>query len=204
MTADTSADCYRRRMASLRERNRSRTKAEIEAAAVTLFERQGYTATTVEQIARSAGLSSATFFRYFGSKEEVLFANEQEAVDELVALVAARADRTENLAALAEPVAAFAHNYLNDSDARTQRLTRLVMTTRELEPRSMRMRLRWEHALARQLAAEHDRDVIGDDVLVANLAVACLTAALWRWQLAEAASDIGPMVQAMFDRAGSL
>lgn len=191
-------------MASLRERNRSRTKAEIEMAALTLFEQHGYTATTVEQIARSAGVSSATFFRYFKSKEEVLFVNEEEAVDELIALVSTRADRTENLAALAAPVAAFAHNYLNDSDAHTQRLTRLVMTTRELEPRSMRMRLRWEHALARQLASERDRDVSGEDVLIANLAVACLTAALWRWQSATSATDIGPMVRDMFGRAGAL
>jgi AcrR family transcriptional regulator len=191
-------------MASLRERNRSRTKAEIEAAALSLFEQHGYAATTVEQIARSAGLSSATFFRYFGSKEEVLFVNEQEAVDELVALVSARVDRTENLTALAAPVAAFAHTYLDDSNAQTHRQTRLVMTTRELEARSMRMRLRWEHALAKQLASEHKRDVSGDDMLVANLAIACLTAALWRWQSPDSADDIGQLVQRMFDRAHSL
>lgn len=186
-------------MTSLRERNRTRTTKEIEAAALELFERDGYAATTVEQIARQAGVSSATFFRYFGSKEEVLFINEQDAVDGLIALVADRSDRAHTLAALAEPVATFAHNFLNDDDAETRRATRLVMTTRDLEPRSMRMRLRWEHALARHLATERDRTLNPEDVLLANLAIACLTAALWQWQ--SSPTDIGEITRDMFASA---
>src|SRR4051794_25180555 len=76
----------------LRERNRARTRREIEAAALELMEQQGYQLTTVEQIARRAGISSATFFRYFSSKEEVLFADEEGAVQRMVALVAHRPD----------------------------------------------------------------------------------------------------------------
>ncbi|TAM65154.1 TetR/AcrR family transcriptional regulator [Mycobacterium sp.] len=185
-------------MASLRERNRSRTKRDIEAAALTLFEQQGYSATTVEQIAKRAGVSPATFFRHFRSKEEVLFVSERDAVDGLVNLVAARQGRAQTLEALAGPVAEFAHNYLHDADAETQRVTRLVMTTRELEPRSMRMRLRWEHALARQFAAENETDVNGRHVLLANLAVGCLAAALWQWQSASEPVDIADTTRRMF------
>ena len=188
-------------MASLRERNRSRTKRDIETAALTLFEENGYSATTVEQIVRRAGVSQATFFRYFGSKEEVLFVNEQDAVDGLVGQVAGRTDRTQTLQALATPVAEFARSYLHDADAETQRVTRLVMTTRDLESRSMRMRLRWEHALARQLAGERDDEMQGRDVLLANLAVACLSAALWEWQRSAAPVDIDRTTKAMFEAA---
>ncbi|WP_059020209.1 TetR family transcriptional regulator [Mycobacterium sp. M26] len=188
-------------MTSLRERNRSRTKREIEAAAIELFESAGYAATTVEQIARKAGVSSATFFRYFGSKEEVLFTNEQDAVDEMVALVAAREDRAATLAALSEPIACFAEGYLDDADSETQRVTRLVMTTRDVESRSMRMRLRWEHAVAHQLADERGGDIEPGDVLIANLAIACLTAALWQWQSAARPAAIGPVVRRMFAEA---
>lgn len=190
-------------MASLRERNRSRTKRDIESAALTLFEEQGYAATTVEQIARHAGVSQATFFRYFGSKEEVLFVNEQDAVDGLVALVASRRSSEQTLAALAEPVSEFAHNYLHDSDAETQRVTRLVMTTRELEARSMHMRLRWEHALARQFATENGRAIAGSDVLLANLAVSCLAAALWQWQSALEPVDVAQTTLEMFAAAAA-
>lgn len=42
-------------------------------AAFDLFDEQGYDATTVEQIVERAGVSRSTFFRAFGSKEEVIF-----------------------------------------------------------------------------------------------------------------------------------
>lgn len=45
----------------------------IWVAAMELFDAQGYQATTVEQIAEKAGLSRRTFFRYFSSKDEIVF-----------------------------------------------------------------------------------------------------------------------------------
>ncbi len=44
-----------------------------------LFDRQGYTATTVAQIADAAQVSHTTFFRYFQSKEQVVL---QDDLDE--------------------------------------------------------------------------------------------------------------------------
>lgn len=43
------------------------------AAALELFQRQGYDATTATQIAAHAGVTERTFFRYFPDKREVLF-----------------------------------------------------------------------------------------------------------------------------------
>ncbi|MCW5950867.1 MAG: TetR family transcriptional regulator [Propionibacteriaceae bacterium] len=48
------------------------TRARILAAALALFERQGYRATTVAQIADAAGITSMTFFRYFPTKDAVI------------------------------------------------------------------------------------------------------------------------------------
>jgi AcrR family transcriptional regulator len=45
-------------------------------AAIDLFAEQGYDATTVTQIAESAGLTKTTFFRHFPDKREVLFAGQ--------------------------------------------------------------------------------------------------------------------------------
>ncbi|HEY3941768.1 MAG TPA: TetR family transcriptional regulator [Acidimicrobiales bacterium] len=47
-------------------------------AAINLFAVQGYEATTVAQIAESAGLTKRTFFRYFSDKREVLFSGSAE------------------------------------------------------------------------------------------------------------------------------
>ncbi|MGW2863238.1 TetR family transcriptional regulator [Streptomyces sp. NPDC001205] len=45
----------------------------LAAAALDLFEEQGYENTTVIEIAERAGLTKSTFFRYFPDKREVLF-----------------------------------------------------------------------------------------------------------------------------------
>lgn len=60
----------------LRERNKARTRAAIRTAAMELFEKQGYAATTVTQIADTAEVSHTTFFRYFQSKEQVVLSDD--------------------------------------------------------------------------------------------------------------------------------
>ncbi|NMD47452.1 MAG: TetR family transcriptional regulator [Propionibacterium sp.] len=49
-----------------------RTRARILAAALGLFESQGYQATTVAQIAAASGVTSMTFFRHFPTKDSVV------------------------------------------------------------------------------------------------------------------------------------
>src|ERR1700744_5409222 len=60
----------------------SRWKPDAEgrlmAAAIELFNEQGYEATTVAEIAERAGLTKRTFFRHFSDKREVLFSGSQE------------------------------------------------------------------------------------------------------------------------------
>jgi len=68
---------------------RSRTHAQAVEAAIELFTRKGYEQTTVEEIADAAQVSRATFFRRFRSKEDVVFADHELLLDEVVVMLAA-------------------------------------------------------------------------------------------------------------------
>lgn len=73
----------------LRERKKQRTRAAIIEAAARLFEQQGYEGTTITQIAAAVEISPRTFFSYFPSKEDVLFAGTGARIQVALDLVAA-------------------------------------------------------------------------------------------------------------------
>ena len=60
----------------------------VVAAALDLFARQGFEATSVEQIAQAAGISRSTFFRQFGGKDDVVFADHEILLDGLRSFLA--------------------------------------------------------------------------------------------------------------------
>jgi AcrR family transcriptional regulator len=65
---------------TLMERRRQSALEEIVDVALELFVRNGFEATTVETIAATAGCSPRTFYRYFGSKEDVMFHDLPDAI----------------------------------------------------------------------------------------------------------------------------
>jgi AcrR family transcriptional regulator len=74
----------------LRERKRQQTRERLSRAAMALFLERGFEATTLDDIAAAADVSRRSFFHYFASKEDVVFAWQEESTAALVAAVAAR------------------------------------------------------------------------------------------------------------------
>lgn len=52
-------------------------RTAVVATAIDLFAAQGFEATSVDEIARAAGMSRSTFFRQFGGKDDVIFADHE-------------------------------------------------------------------------------------------------------------------------------
>jgi AcrR family transcriptional regulator len=65
-------------MSGLRERKRERTRQAIADAALDLFSRQGFHATTIPQIAEAADVSPRTVSGYFPAKEDLAFPDADE------------------------------------------------------------------------------------------------------------------------------
>ena len=112
-----------------------------------LFRDQGYEATTVEQIAADAEISTATFYRYYRDKEDVVIndGDREDFVEEVLAGSPGRESVFDTVRALFEWTAA---ELESDRDAVLVRL-RLVSEVPALQAR------RWasRHALADVLAS---------------------------------------------------
>lgn len=83
-----------------REAHKRATRLALLEAAARLFAEGGYAGTTVQQIAAAAGVTERTFFRYFGSKDELLAHRILATLPALRAAVVARPAEEPPLAAV--------------------------------------------------------------------------------------------------------
>jgi AcrR family transcriptional regulator len=66
------------------DREKAPIRDLLVAAAFELFTENGYEGTTIDDIARRAGVGRRSFFRYFPTKEEVVFPDHETALAEMV------------------------------------------------------------------------------------------------------------------------
>ncbi|MGZ4331425.1 MAG: acyl-CoA-like ligand-binding transcription factor [Solirubrobacteraceae bacterium] len=118
----------------LRERKKARTRAAIQAAALDLFERQGYHATTVDQITAQAEVSQATFFRYFPTKEDVVLHDRYDPL--LIADFRAQPPELSPLAALRRTLHSVLGSLPADELARERHRATLIIAVPELRARA--------------------------------------------------------------------
>lgn len=71
---------------SLRDRNKENTRRALRETALKLFAVRGYDATTTEEIAAKAGVATRTLFRYFPTKEHILYHGEEDWIHDFVGI----------------------------------------------------------------------------------------------------------------------
>ena len=119
----------------LRERKKAKTRAAIQAAALHLFERQGYQATTVDQIAEMAEVSQSTFFRYFPSKEDVVLLDRYDPL--LLAALVAQPAELSPIAALRRTLRSVLGGLPADELERERQRAMLIVSVPELRARAL-------------------------------------------------------------------
>lgn len=70
-----------------RERNKAAARQRILAAALELFQRRGFDATTTKEIARRAKVAEGTVFNYFATKDDIALYFFQQEVDHAIGAV---------------------------------------------------------------------------------------------------------------------
>lgn len=73
-----------------RERKKAETREALRAAAHQLFAAKGFAQTTIDDITDAADVSRRTFFRYYGSKDELLRADVADLLPVMIAALRAR------------------------------------------------------------------------------------------------------------------
>jgi AcrR family transcriptional regulator len=148
---------------------RERTRSALREAALARFVRDGFAATSVDDIATDAGVATRTFYRYFASKDEVLFADYEDRLDWFRRALSVR-PRGERLV---DSVLAAVDSFPDDPAVVTEiaRVRASEMGAARMEPHIRRV----ESELARAIESHLlDRGGAGDDV-TARLRVTVLS-----------------------------
>jgi AcrR family transcriptional regulator len=190
----------------LRERKKARTREALRDAAVELFSRQGFDHTTVEEIADACEVSPRTFFRYFPTKEDVLFADADDRRDALLSVLAAQPLERSPLAALHAAMRALALDYRDDRAALVAR-SEIVAVSPQLQAYKAEHQHGWEAAvvdeLLRRARAVGSPATPAELRLLAAVATAAIRVSLDTWIADE--RRVGPevLLDAAFERIAS-
>lgn len=131
------------------------TRSEIEQVAFRLFDDQGFDATTVDDIAAAAGIGRRTFFRYFASKNDVVWGE----FDRDLARMADRFSRYDPDLPLGDVLrdAVVAYNALDAAEVpRHRRRMALILHVPALQAHSTLRYAAWRQVVADYVATRLD------------------------------------------------
>ncbi|GAA1871893.1 TetR family transcriptional regulator [Pseudonocardia ailaonensis] len=190
----------------IRSRARRAVRAETTEVAVDLFLRNGFDATTIEEIAAAAGMSRSTFFRYFGSKEDAVLGELADYGERVLAALCERPEDEQpwtSLRQALEPVLPLPADASPEVAAQAVRRSRLFIETPSLRARHFEKTLTWQGIL-RPEVARRLRCGTEDPRPAALIAcvLACLDAALEAWTRCDGSVPLRELLDAAADAVG--
>jgi mycofactocin system transcriptional regulator len=174
------------------------TRAELEQVALQRFVEDGFVETTVDDIAREAGISRRTFFRYYPSKNDVVWGEFDHLLGDLEAWLDAVPDDAPLLPTLRDGIIRFNSLPADAVPAHRQRMS-LILYVPALQAHST---LRYSHW--RDVIIAFAARILGQPAetmspqLVGNVALAAALTAYGQW-LADPDSDLPELIGEAFD-----
>lgn len=133
-------------------RRRSTTRGHIADVAIDLFSAHGFDAVSVDDVAVAAGIARRTLFRYYASKNAILWGDFDSHLEHLSDLLDDVGDDVPLPEALRSALLAF--NTFGAAEAVQHRnRMRVILETAELQAYSMTMYAGWREVIAKYVAA---------------------------------------------------
>lgn len=155
------------------------TKAELERIGLALFRGHGFDATTVEDVAAAGGIARRTFFRYYASKNDLVWGDFDTSLERLRSRLRSTDHRQPLLDALKESILAF--NALDPAQEPTHRLRmELILRVPALQAHSTLRYTAWREVVADYAAGRLRLDA--QELLPQLIAHSCLGAALTAYE----------------------
>jgi AcrR family transcriptional regulator len=180
----------------LRELTRRAVRANIAKEAMALFIRQGFEATTLDQIAAAVGISGRSVSRYFQTKEDMVVGNLRDVGEQVAAALAGRPPSEQPWTALRLALDV-AVSTIVEGDAG------LAGTTMMANTPALRAAMTQKHAYWQQLLVPDISVRLGGDELAARAVVAAALSALdvaaTAWTEQQGARPLGELLDAALD-----
>jgi AcrR family transcriptional regulator len=185
----------------LRERKKEKTRDALVASALRQFGRRGFDRVTVEEIAASCDVSPRTFFRYFASKEDVLFAESDARCAQLVHALAEQHADASSFQALEAAMRILVSEYAEQHDVLRLR-HRIVNATPSLRTRARERQQGWETSIFQELRSSGRARELNDfdlRLLVAGT-ITALRVGVEAWIAGDGSEDLGKLLDHAFTR----
>lgn len=179
----------------LRERKAAQARLALKRSAFRLFKKKGFDATSVDEIADAADLSARTFFRYFASKEDVVFTQAEEDLAVIRGHVVAAPAGTPPFEVLEEAVVAYAAGLEGRREEMVVRF-QLVAGSPVLQAKDRSQREAWAADLAAALGQRGGQGVSSDvHRLLAGMALSALSLGLQSWAEQDGAGNPADLIR---------
>jgi AcrR family transcriptional regulator len=187
----------------LRERKKEQTREALAQAVITLATTRGFDNVTVEDIADACDVSPRTFFRYFPSKEDALFAGNSAQRDSVLAAIEAQPPELSAFEAIEAAVRTLVVEY-EAGRKKLRRRHRIVVASPSLQTRSAERAQSWEADLVDHLRASGRASELTDIELrlVVAATLAALRLAVDAWLLSDDAGALHDLFERGFRLLG--